>query len=239
MQLEQISGGGGGPRPADKGYRFADPKPLAATVTVFMWIYLAGTAAAFAAVLYELVALSRQSPAARLDTLVSVTGDPTQDLIITGVRLVAFVIYIITAILFLKWNYRVVKNARVMTGGRGMTATPGWAIGWYFVPIAFLWKPFEYMRQAWQAATNPTSPSTVEVPGFMRWWWGLWLITVISDNISGQLGNRADTVGMYMVSDVLELISKGIDLPLVIIVVKLLRELSARQHENQDVSVFD
>jgi hypothetical protein len=55
--------------------------------------------------------------------------------------------------------------------------TPGWAVGWYFVPIANFWKPYVAMRQIVRA-------STLKV-GLANWllpcWWTLWILAQFSD----------------------------------------------------------
>ena len=48
-----------------------------------------------------------------------------------------------------RWIYR--TNANAHSFGTGdMSITPGWAIGWYFIPIANLFKPYEGMKETWQ-----------------------------------------------------------------------------------------
>src|SRR4051812_40932909 len=47
------------------------------------------------------------------------------------------VIFIVTGITFLRWIHRANVNVRGF-GAEGMTFTPGWSVGWYFVPIANL-----------------------------------------------------------------------------------------------------
>lgn len=112
-----------------------------------------------------------------------------------------------------------------------MKAKPGWSIGWYFIPVAFLWKPFEYFKEAWEVSHNPTSPAQVDTPGILRWWWGLWLLSIIASNISGQLSVRfANDRGMMLASDVFEMISDGLTVPLILIVVRMIGRLSEQQY---------
>ena len=238
MKIEQLSAAGG-PTPADANYRFSDPKGLAKVVTAFMWIYFATGVLNVVVVGAETAALMDLSPALPLGPEGVSTGNPQLDIAAGLSRLVHLGVYIITGILFLVWTYRVVKNARVMTGGYGITAKPGWAVAWFFIPIAFLWKPFDNLRQAWQASTDPSAPASVPVPGFMRWWWGLWLTFLLLDNAAGRLTALARDVGTMVASNVAELASGLAALPLVFFVTRLLRELSARQVERGDVTVFD
>lgn len=43
------------------------------------------------------------------------------------------------------------KNAWAIGGILQPTMTPGWAVGFYFIPIALIWKPFQGMSQIWSA----------------------------------------------------------------------------------------
>jgi len=55
----------------------------------------------------------------------------------------------LTIIPFLMWVYRANWNAHAL-GAVGMRYRPGWAVGWYFIPIASLWMPYRVMREIWQ-----------------------------------------------------------------------------------------
>jgi hypothetical protein len=91
-----------------------------------------------------------------------------------------FVIYTITAISFLMWIYRANSNLRNI-GVKDLEFTPGWSIGWYFIPIAFLWKPYQAMKEIWQASKNPNNWKNEKGSLVLRWWWAFWLI----DNFVG------------------------------------------------------
>ena len=42
--------------------------------------------------------------------------------------------------------------------------TPGWSVGWFFVPIMNPWKPFQAMREIWQASAEPGNGFDKENP---------------------------------------------------------------------------
>ena len=50
--------------------------------------------------------------------------------------------YLATAVVFGIWIVRANKNARAL-GAKNLSASPGWALGYFFVPILNLWKPFK------------------------------------------------------------------------------------------------
>ena len=53
------------------------------------------------------------------------------------IALLQLVVLIGCAFVVLKWIYRANANVRAL-GAKDMKFTPGWAVGWYFVPILWL-----------------------------------------------------------------------------------------------------
>ena len=56
---------------------------------------------------------------------------------------ITIVPFLINMILFLQWKYRSTSNAFSRIGPQ--TITPAGAVYWYFVPVAWFWKPYEAM----------------------------------------------------------------------------------------------
>jgi hypothetical protein len=77
--------------------------------------------------------------------------------IIAILQLVNLVVLIV---LFCIWIYRANSNARQL-GATDMQFSPGWSVGWYFIPIANLWKPYQAMCEIWRASrrTGNNSPA--------------------------------------------------------------------------------
>jgi hypothetical protein len=66
-----------------------------------------------------------------------------------------------------------------------LSDAPGWAVGWYFIPIASLWKPYAAMRDIVSASTVQHGP-----PGFLLpTWWTLWIVSNLSANAGGFLNS--------------------------------------------------
>lgn len=90
---------------------------------------------------------------------------------------VVFAVTFLTGlILALRWIYLANANAHAL-GAEGMRFTPGWTVGWYFVPIASLWKPYQAMKETWQASAAKTDWRAVRVPRLLPWWWACWLLS--------------------------------------------------------------
>ena len=71
-------------------------------------------------------------------------------------------------------------------GVDGLEFTPGWAVGWYFIPFANLLKPFQAMRELWNASHGEVTTFGGEAPSQVKLWWGTW----IAGNIVSNIGMR-------------------------------------------------
>jgi hypothetical protein len=89
---------------------------------------------------------------------------------------------IFTWVIFLVWMHLAAKNVRAL-GQQGLEYTPGWCVGWWFIPVMSLWKPFDAMREIWKAsdpdsvgpgATKPWRASAV--PAALKLWWGVYVL---------------------------------------------------------------
>lgn len=72
------------------------------------------------------------------------------------------------------------RNARAL-GATGMELTPGWAIGWYFVPVATLWKCYQALKEAFKASHPDFADNWREAPrpSILPRWWTLWVIATL------------------------------------------------------------
>ena len=55
--------------------------------------------------------------------------------------------------------------------------SPGWSIGWYCIPIANLFKPFQAMRELWFASHGEVANYEQSAPGLLWIWWIGWLLS--------------------------------------------------------------
>ncbi len=63
-------------------------------------------------------------------------------------------VFIVTGVAFLKWIYRANLNCRGF-GAQDMRFTPGWSVGYYFIPFLNLVRPYQSMKEIWQVSHDP------------------------------------------------------------------------------------
>jgi hypothetical protein len=138
--------------------------------------------------------------------------------------------YILTGITFLKWIHRANSNCHGF-GTQGMEFTPGWSIGYYFIPFINLYKPYRAMKEIWKVSTNPKNWQKENGSGLLGWWWALWLISGVLGKASFRLSMRADTISLLQASTTLSIVSELIDIPLYIVSVSLISTIFTKQEK--------
>ena len=144
------------------------------------------------------------------------------------VGIVQMIIFIISGILILKWIHRANYNARQL-GAKDMLFTPGWSIGWYFIPIANLWKPYQAMKEIWKASSNPQSWSTEPVSSMLPWWWFFWIVSGMLGNASFRLAMRAEEIDAFLTANVVTQLSDVTGIPLSLIVLGIISRVYEMQ----------
>jgi hypothetical protein len=93
---------------------------------------------------------------------------------------------------FLMWFHRAHRNLPAL-GANRLRFTPGWAVGWWFIPFFNLVRPYEVMREIWYGSDPAVVPNHGTFPrlpvgtALIGWWWGLFLIRCLVGNLVLQL----------------------------------------------------
>ncbi|QDS93743.1 hypothetical protein FF011L_25160 [Roseimaritima multifibrata] len=90
------------------------------------------------------------------------------------------------------WMYRANANVRAL-GTQGVTYTPGWTAGYWFIPFLNLIRPFQAMKEIYQAsAADPTATThdawkLPDAPSYIGIWWGTWIIGNILARVESRM----------------------------------------------------
>ncbi|MCB1381323.1 MAG: DUF4328 domain-containing protein [Alphaproteobacteria bacterium] len=198
------------------------------------WLYIAVTTAGLIATWFELDLLKRvasgelsgldaQQAAEQSDNIVAIFG-----LAEVAVSIIAFIVNGV-------WIYRASSNARAIDPWEGRIR-PGWAIGWFFIPIANLWMPYRAMKQTWRTAHGLPHDSDTPLPGWFLFWWLLWLFSDITGNISIRMTTSAEVIQTYILADYFTLASSLTALPCAWLFMRLMREASAGLDDRRSLS---
>ena len=139
--------------------------------------------------------------------------------------------YIATIIAFLFWIHRVSKNLKPL-GVEHQRFSPCWAVGWWFIPIMNLFRPYQVMKDIWAGSYphqefDPVSP-------LLGPWWAIFLLSGWVGNISWRLVISGDTVEEFIVADWVAVASDIGTLIAGILVATLVFQITSNQKKKHD-----
>lgn len=142
----------------------------------------------------------------------------------------SMLLYVTTAVVFCCWIYRANANARAL-GARDLTITPGWSVGWFFIPIANLYKPFKSVKEIWNASDPDADHPTAEgvTPVAVTAWWGFWLLSNVSGQVSFRATMAANTAEEMLQANYLSILSTSFSLVLSVVAILMVRGMQTRQ----------
>jgi hypothetical protein len=138
------------------------------------------------------------------------------------------ILFVTTAIVFGRWIYVVARNVRIF-GAQNLRFTPGWAVGFYFVPVANLWKPYQAMKEVWKASRTPGGWEREKGSFILGFWWTFWVISCLVGQMSLRAAMSPQKPNDYIDAATFTMFSDVVDIPLCIFAIFLVRSLSTRQ----------
>ena len=194
-------------------YEFKDPTPATRLASGTLLFYLAANAALAAILLVRLLDLP--------PPLAAVSGLEVVETVGVAVVLSTLACWILVG----RWIYRVSANAHALSAE--MTITPGWAVGFYFVPIANLFKPYQALKETWHGSHFGGEG---EGAGLLPLWWGLWLVGSFLGRMRGFGADAA--LGWF------DLAGPVVDIVLTLVLIEIMRRLVRAQRSAFSAEVF-
>ena len=147
---------------------------------------------------------------------------------------VFYLLYIPTIVLFCVWEHRAAANLPAL-GGRELRFTPGWAVGWWFVPIANLFRPYQVMAELWKAS-DPALDETyrrqrqgLSTPLLLKLWWAAWIVGNVITNFSNRASFAAHDPTSNIGALVVDLAGSAITVAAAGLAILVVKNADARQ----------
>ncbi|MEK6249739.1 MAG: DUF4328 domain-containing protein [Planctomycetales bacterium] len=156
---------------------------------------------------------------------------PTFWITYAALGLLILPIFIATVVVFCMWVHRSNANARAL-GSAGMKNTPGWCVGWFFIPLMNLFKPYQAVKEIYQSSDPECGQwdwNTARVSGILGLWWTLWIVTNLVDNIESRLGQTNDPE-MLIISCWIGIVGSALGILLCLAATKVVRSIEDRLH---------
>ena len=140
------------------------------------------------------------------------------------IQIATIILVCITGTLILVWIYRVNANAHAM-GALGLKFTPGWAVGWYFIPVANLFKPYQAMAETWKVSANPMGWQAQTNSPLLPIWWTLWIVIGTLDLSVLRTSGMSTEIDAFVVTTTLaifiEILRIGLNVVFILIAIRI------------------
>lgn len=119
-------------------------------------------------------------------------------IVVTVVALAAasVLVYLAAVVFVCVFMYRANANLRAL-GATHLTYTPGWCVGYWFIPFANLVSPYRAMKELYLCSESPTDSNWKNgaVLSAFQPWWACWLIGSFLSRIETRLALRGIDTG--------------------------------------------
>jgi hypothetical protein len=161
------------------------------------------------------------------------------------VALLVGAVYVSAIVLFIRWFHRAYSNLPALRTEPRFKR--GWAIGGWFVPILWFWRPKQIANDIWRGgfpSPQPLEITKTDVPSLLGWWWAAWIIggLVYTRSTRAYLNTPAasDAGFTAMLGDldgardiryaaILDVVASAIDIVAAVLAILVVRELTSRQ----------
>lgn len=146
------------------------------------------------------------------------------------IGILTFIIFVVTGFLILRWIHRANYNARQL-GAEAMKFSPGWSIGYYFIPVLTLWKPYQAMKEIWQASQRPSDWASQSIPNSLPMWWFLWIVSNFLSQVILRLSMSADEIQELMNLNIATHLLHVLEIPLALVFLTIVNSIHRMQAE--------
>jgi len=198
------------------------------------------TAASVVSGLFQIDLLSHAASGGISDA--AATANDTRQVVIGGLQ---GIFYLATAVAFLNWIYRAYRNLTSL-GVQDRKYSPGWAVGWFFVPVLSLVRPFQLMLELWHGSdpsglerdAAPAGPSIQSRPGtppLVGWWWAVFLVSCVLGRIVLQMSlAQHPTLDQLQTLSVLLVLSDAVDVAAALLAIGVIGRITSWQAERAE-----
>ncbi len=131
-------------------------------------------------------------------------------------------------IFFLRWFHQCYKNLSSLEVGE-LDHTPGWAVGWFFVPFANLVKPYSVAHEMWHSSEIKGDDEDKDSNWVVISWWLFFLLSSFVDRYVLRKTNKAESLEDYLDIVPIDIASSLISIIGAILAINFVKRLSQRQ----------
>jgi hypothetical protein len=205
-------------------YEFRDLSKLSRNLSILLLIGLVGEILTLTSAGMQLSLLTRASY-----TEEEAFANDARERLVSGM---VMLLYWVTAIVYARWLFLAHRNLPAL-GAENLRFRPGWALGWFFIPLANLWKPCQAMSDLMRASKDPRHWHLDETPPLVISWWILWLVVSNGGNAVLRMTLRSDSLETLRLATTMEIVLTVLSIPLYL----LARQIVVRVWRDQSQTV--
>lgn len=156
--------------------------------------------------------------------------DDTVGLIaVTGGTLTILLLLVLGACIAVSgmWIYRVSANAAALCPSEDRI-TPGWSVGWFFVPIANLWMSLRVLTQIFHAAQRPPRLDGPQ-PRIVTTWLGCVFGGAFLAQASSRISMRVETTVEVAIVSAIKVVASGLLIAGAVFWLRIVKQITERQ----------
>jgi len=209
-------------------FEFKNSDKLTKWVKYFLYIQVVIAVISIASGYMEYNLLSDYKNGIYMSQELAMADGDANDKRLQAVSIIYLINFIISGFLILKWIHRANYNSHRL-GAENMEFTSGWSIGFYFIPIVGLFKPYQAMKEIWQTSHNPKEWNMIEVSKLLPAWWTIWLINNFLGQIIFRTAGDAEGIEPLMRLNLITQASNVLDIFLAILTFLLIVKIHEKQ----------
>jgi hypothetical protein len=151
-----------------------------------------------------------------------------------GLTVLSVALHLACTVCYCLFMPRANRNARSF-GARGLEFTPRWAAGFFFVPVASLWKPYQAMKEIWQAS-DPAPGGAWQgaaVSALLPAWWATYILHGIGTQVSYRLVKAVTHPADFIIAMWGTIVSSALAIVAAVLALAVVRALAQRQDQRQ------
>ncbi|WP_327589154.1 DUF4328 domain-containing protein [Nonomuraea sp. NBC_00507] len=155
----------------------------------------------------------------------------TGDLVYQVSGIVELLAYVVTAVAFLVWLFRVRENAEILAPDGHRRAKPWLIFGW-IVPIIAYWFPKQIVDDIWDASARTPSPPK----GLFHAWWAVWVVENLMATVVSRLLFDAEELDQIAAAARFDVVSIGLMLVAAVLAIFVVRRITDVQEEHRSAA---
>lgn len=155
-----------------------------------------------------------------------------------AIGLLLIILNVAVVVSFCFWIHRAYRNLRALGNPpQSLDYSPGWAVGWFFVPLANIVMPYRVAREIWEKSDPSvrTRDDLLYAVGgsapLLLAWWVLWLVSNFAGRLVARFYGDAETPEAIIWASKADIVSTGLWIVAALLAALVVRAIDRRQEE--------